>query len=355
MNGYRIGRGVLGLLVIAVAAASLPSAATAACTTATKTAAYDDPADGDTAYFLGSDRSRFQSFVVAETVTLDRVSIFIESDAGTDITVAIRSGSTTGSVLGSSTRAVDNPVYAFTDFAFASAAIELRPGTTYFIDVRRNPAGYAHWRADATGEYAGGNAFLEVPPSGLNTMEAEDHLFRVWGATCTADPVDEETTPTTTTTTTTDTTTTTTDTATTGQTPDVTKPVITALSMSSSVFQAAGSGPAFAAKVGTRLSFSASEASAVRFTVRRRTKGRRVAGRCRVETKVNRTRTACVRWVGVTGAFTVSATAGANAFAFRGRIGGRTLKPGRYRLNGRATDAAGNRSAVTRTQFRIVR
>ncbi len=49
------------------------------------------------------------------------------------------------------------------------------------------------------------------------------------------------------------------------------------------------------------------------------------------------------------------AKAGARSLAFSGRVKGRTLKPGSYRLLVRATDAAGNRSAARTVRFRVVR
>ncbi|HYI35867.1 MAG TPA: hypothetical protein VEX39_04645 [Thermoleophilaceae bacterium] len=136
-------------------------------------------------------------------------------------------------------------------------------------------------------------------------------------------------------------------------------PRLASLSLSSSVFRAARSGPAAGARrrrpVGTRVSFRLSEASLVRFTVHRRAKGRRVGGRCVKAKRRNRGRKACIRWVKARGAFKVPAKAGANRFKFRGRIGGRKLKRGRYRLSARATDGAGNRSVLKRKRFRIVR
>ena len=140
-----------------------------------------------------------------------------------------------------------------------------------------------------------------------------------------------------------------------GPTRDTTKPVLSVPSMSSSVFQAAGSGPAFAAKIGTRVSFTVSEASSVKFTVQRKTKGRRVAGTCRRQTRSNRTRKPCTRWVAVKGSFSIPAATGATSFTFRGRIGDKKLRPGSYRLNSRATDAANNKSGITRKAFRIVK
>jgi Ca2+-binding RTX toxin-like protein len=49
------------------------------------------------------------------------------------------------------------------------------------------------------------------------------------------------------------------------------------------------------------------------------------------------------------------AKAGARSLAFSGRVKGRTLKPGSYRLRVRATDAAGNRSAARTVRFKVVR
>jgi hypothetical protein len=48
------------------------------------------------------------------------------------------------------------------------------------------------------------------------------------------------------------------------------------------------------------------------------------------------------------------AKAGARSLAFSGRVKGRTLRPGSYRLRVRATDAAGNRSAARTVRFKVV-
>jgi hypothetical protein len=50
-----------------------------------------------------------------------------------------------------------------------------------------------------------------------------------------------------------------------------------------------------------------------------------------------------------------SASAGANALRFSGRIGAKALRPGKYRAVITATDAAGNRSAPRRLSFQVVR
>ena len=57
----------------------------------------------------------------------------------------------------------------------------------------------------------------------------------------------------------------------------------------------------------------------------------------------------------MTGSFTVPGKAGTNTFTFRGRIGGKKLRPGSYRLNGTATDPAKNKSLPKRKRFRIVK
>ncbi len=138
--------------------------------------------------------------------------------------------------------------------------------------------------------------------------------------------------------------------------PTAGKPTLSALGLSSSAFKAARSGPAFtAASVGTTVRYTLSEAGKVRYTVQRKTRGRRLGGRCVKRTRANRNRPRCTRWVNVSGSFTVTGKAGTNRFRFRGRIGGKRLKLGSYRLNARATDSDGNKSALRRKAFRIVR
>ena len=57
----------------------------------------------------------------------------------------------------------------------------------------------------------------------------------------------------------------------------------------------------------------------------------------------------------IRGSFDREAVAGTNAFRFTGRVGGRSLRMGRYRLVAQATDPAGNVSGKTRRSFRIKR
>jgi hypothetical protein len=77
-----------------------------------------------------------------------------------------------------------------------------------------------------------------------------------------------------------------------------------------------------------------------------------VGGRCRKATAKNRRARHCTRYVIVKGSASRAARAGANTVRFRGRLGGRRLGAGRYRLILSATDGVG--SATRRLAFRIV-
>ena len=127
---------------------------------------------------------------------------------------------------------------------------------------------------------------------------------------------------------------------------DTTAPVFTApLTLSS---------PAFRAAAGTSARYSLSETAAVTFRVERRTRGRRVGGRCVPRTRRNRARRACVRYFRLAGSFTHAGTAGANRVRFSGRLRDRRLRATRYRLQATAVDLAGNRSRPSRAAFRIL-
>ena len=136
-----------------------------------------------------------------------------------------------------------------------------------------------------------------------------------------------------------------------------TAPGISSLRLSAKSFRAAKLGPSFRAAqagVGAFISFTLSEPGTVRFTIDRSTTGRRVGGRCVKTTSANRGGTPCRRWVAVKGSFSVPGKEGANRIRLRGRLGGRTLALGAYRLNARETDLAALRSATKRTTFKIV-
>ncbi len=103
------------------------------------------------------------------------------------------------------------------------------------------------------------------------------------------------------------------------------------------------------------MSLRLTEAGSLRFSVERKTSGRRSGRKCVARKKSNAKRKKCTRWVKVKGSFTVAGKAARNKFAFSGRIGGRPLKSGSYRLNGLATGRSGTASRISRRAFRIVR
>lgn len=91
---------------------------------------------------------------------------------------------------------------------------------------------------------------------------------------------------------------------------------------------------------GTRITYRDSEAATTRFTVQQRARVKRRGRRV-------------LRWVKVRGSFSHRDHAGKNVVAFKGRLRGRALKPGRYRLVGVARDRAGHKSTTRRARFRI--
>jgi len=111
-------------------------------------------------------------------------------------------------------------------------------------------------------------------------------------------------------------------------------PVISGLHLAPTAFRAALSGPSARTtrQRGSRVSFTVSELANLAFSVQRRSTGRRVNGHCRRRTRGNRGRRRCSLFRSLTGTFMVTGRAGANSFRFTGRVNGRKLRVGRYRL-----------------------
>lgn len=139
-------------------------------------------------------------------------------------------------------------------------------------------------------------------------------------------------------------------------------PRLRRLSMVPSRFAAARSGGSTRAVrprgFGTRVSYRSDMRARVRFTVQRVRSGRRRGtgrnARCVAPTRRNRTARPCTRYLPVRGSFTRPARSGTNRFVFTGRVGGRRLARGSYRLL--ATPTANGVSGRTLTRrFRITR
>jgi len=106
--------------------------------------------------------------------------------------------------------------------------------------------------------------------------------------------------------------------------------------------------------LGTTFTFSLNEPSSVTFAFTRRTAGHRVGHSCEAGRPRHGKHRACSRTVTV-GVLAFSGPSGANKVAFDGRISrSQKLKPGRYMLVIRASDAAG-RSGPVSLSFTIAR
>jgi hypothetical protein len=99
------------------------------------------------------------------------------------------------------------------------------------------------------------------------------------------------------------------------------------------------------------LRYSLTEDANVGVKVQKAGKGRRVRGKCRRQTRRNRTRPRCTRWITL-GSFTDSGEAGANAKTIPRSLRRANLAPGLYRVVITATDAAGNVTSVSK-RFRV--
>ena len=128
--------------------------------------------------------------------------------------------------------------------------------------------------------------------------------------------------------------------------PDLTAPVAGDLRLRPSGFRPS---------TGTTINYTLSEAATTTFTVERVLPGRRKGGKCRRESKSNRTGRRCKRFKRVRGTFTHQGAAGGNSLKFNGRVGGRKLRPGSYRLSAVPKDAAGNVGGRARASFRVKR
>jgi virginiamycin B lyase len=109
-----------------------------------------------------------------------------------------------------------------------------------------------------------------------------------------------------------------------------------------SMFPAPSGASTSAAKPGSVVTYTLKAPARVRFTVKRPKPGRMTtvrkgktkakSPRCAAPSKRNRHGKPCTRFVALPGSFTLLGKRGKNHFRFRGRIGGRSLKPGRYQL-----------------------
>jgi hypothetical protein len=107
-----------------------------------------------------------------------------------------------------------------------------------------------------------------------------------------------------------------------------------------------------AARQGATISYVLSQPARVAFRVDRALAGRRSRGKCRKPTRRNRRGRRCVRYRRLAAGFEQNGVLGTNSLRFSGRLGGKRLKAGRYRLVAVASGFAGDSRRATRT-FRV--
>jgi hypothetical protein len=123
-----------------------------------------------------------------------------------------------------------------------------------------------------------------------------------------------------------------------GPVPDTTPPVLSNLTATPSVVRVAS---AHHKARSATLRFTLSEPSVVTFTAKLVLPGRRSGKHCLVGRRHGK---ACTVYKKISGSLSLDASPGQNTVTFSGRLGTRTLKPGRYRLTAIAIDPAGNHS-----------
>ena len=128
-------------------------------------------------------------------------------------------------------------------------------------------------------------------------------------------------------------------------------PVLTKLRLQPRTFRAAKSGGSVARRrppIGTTVSYTLSTEATVVFRAQRAAHGRKRAGKCKKGGRGRR----CTRYVAVPGSFSVGGVAGVNKLKFTGRLAGRKLRRGRYRLVA-APSTSTKKGKPARATFRI--
>ena len=130
--------------------------------------------------------------------------------------------------------------------------------------------------------------------------------------------------------------------------------VLSRLTISPHAFAVAARSMSLARKAGAVISYRDTLAATTTFTVARALPGRKSGRRCLKPTTHNRHGKRCTRFARVRGSFSHRDSVGANRVGFTGRLRGRALAPGSYRLS--ATPRVnGKTGRAVVTGFRIIR
>jgi hypothetical protein len=128
---------------------------------------------------------------------------------------------------------------------------------------------------------------------------------------------------------------------------------ITGLAPHPRSFVAASHGASIARRTGTEIGYTDSQSATTTFTVQRPEPGVRRGGRCVKPSRSHLTDKRCTRYAAV-GSFRHLDVAGANRLHFTGRLNGRKLPPGLYRLRAVARGASGKPGPTAFTKFRVL-
>ena len=107
-------------------------------------------------------------------------------------------------------------------------------------------------------------------------------------------------------------------------------------------------------KRGSAFRFTLTENATVKFTIERKTSGRKSGSKCVKKTKKNKKRKKCTLFKSA-GSLSVAGKSGKNTSRFSGKVKSKKLKPGSYRATAVATDKAKGASAPKTVSFTIVR
>jgi hypothetical protein len=138
-----------------------------------------------------------------------------------------------------------------------------------------------------------------------------------------------------------------------------TRALASTLALSSSTFAAQTSGPSASATGthGTSVRFQLNVVAEMSFGIERVTVGRKLTRKgtsvCAAQMSSNHSKPRCTRLVSLRGAFARAGVAGTNSFHFSGRLSGRALAPGHYRLLGTPI-VNGARAATVSIAFTII-
>jgi hypothetical protein len=129
-------------------------------------------------------------------------------------------------------------------------------------------------------------------------------------------------------------------------------PRVLKLELSPSSFRAKGPG---VKQAGTKVTYKLSGNANVKFTVARGHDGRRQGGKCRKPSPQNSGGKRCTRYTKLSGSFRDSGNKGENQLHFSGRLNGKALPAGNYRLTATPRDPFDNAGGPRRATFRIVK